>query len=158
VTADVLGNMTFSRNLTNWFTANGIDWYPHPQNPGTADWSEEYDGSAKLVVSGSPGSVHLLQATRTMLSAGDKLVVGLVAENMVHATLVVAIGTADYGGQYAQLVEPEDGEHQLVLDLNGHWQPGTMVMVALVCWPGNNATCYVTNIRQVRGNEPQQAE
>jgi hypothetical protein len=147
--ASVLGNMDFSSDLTNWYTANGVDWNAHPQTPGTVHWSSEYDGSAKMVVSGAPSSVDLFQGTREMLYASDKLVIDLVAENMTHATFAVQVGTDGYGGQSSQLTEPADGSHQLVVSLNGAYGPGTVVQLVLVCWPGENATCYVTNISSI---------
>jgi len=150
--ADVLENMDFSRDLSHWYTANGVDWNQHPQNPGTVNWSLSYDGSAKMVVSGTPGSVHLIQATHEMLTAADQLVIDVVTRGMYHATFIVEVGTDGHGGEYAQLVEPEDGEHQLVLSLEGAHRPGTMVKLVLVCWPGDDAACYVTNISHFRGD------
>jgi len=72
---------------------------------------------------------------------------------MDHATFFVEVGSPGHGGETgAQLVEPEDGEHQIVLSLDGAHRPGTMVKLVLVCWPGDDATCYVTDISHFRGD------
>jgi hypothetical protein len=144
-TAQVVLNSDFTTGLDNWYTANGLDWRQHPQTPGTVGWSSSYAGSAQMSVSGAPSSVNLFQAIGKDLAAGDELVFDVVTSGMTAATFAVQIGSDGNGGESVALVEPPDGQHQVVMTLSRPQARGTQLQVTLVTWPGA-ATCWVTSV------------
>ena len=98
-----------------------------------------------MSVSGAPSSVNLIQATGADLLPGDVLTFDFVTNGMTAAQFAVQIGNSENGGERAALVEPGDGQHQLVMRLARRHARGTMIQLTLVTWPGA-AICWVTEV------------
>ena len=143
-----LRNTEFTSDLGGWFTAYENSFPYHSANFGTVEWS---NGNAHFAVSGSPGVADLISFIGTVIYPGDEIKCRVTTSTMNSATFCLAIGGE--WQDFSQVVTTTDASttKDLVLVANKFYEPGTSILLHLVCWPGSGEA-WVDNVELIRGN------
>ncbi len=133
--ATLLQNMEFETDLTGW--SIGV---VNPLGSWDVQWSNEYGGSAKMYISGTPAQTNVSQATQIAMKSGDKITVDVFHSDMGNFS------------NWALVIEP--GETQVLLYGAGgsegydsitwtavrDYDPGTLISIGCAVWPGSSTT------------------
>ncbi|MEW6621291.1 MAG: hypothetical protein AB1422_18500 [bacterium] len=121
---------------------------------GKVSWSEEYEGSAKLSVSGAPGSINFWQKLPCDLKEYDCMEVEYAVKKPTHpiATWSMQIGPAKPHGhaQYIGVAPTKAGRY--IVQMPVYQIPfvkGTPFGIGFSVWPGKS-DIYVISIKLIR--------
>ncbi len=150
-----LENEEFTSSLEPWMTCFE-NRAGHSTTPGTAEWSSDYDGSAHLVVSGSPSVVGVGTQIGTTLYPGDTVWMRVTSTDMTgfgHTllTLGAALPTAEVPFQDIASVPDGAGTWDVALVCSYFHGPGTALVAMTVVWPGSGEV-WIDYIRLSRAD------
>lgn len=146
-----LPNQDFDEDLKGWFTA-----FENPISTvasfGTVEWSSDFNGSAHLTVSGAPGVADLITCINTTIYPGDIITCKVTTGNMKYAGIHLYIG--DYFNdinEHVDIIEVGNVTRVMRLVANKKYQPGTPILIHLVCWPGSGEA-WIHYLDLIRGD------
>ena len=128
----LLQNMEFDTDITGW-TVGMAD----PLGTWDLQWSEDYGGSVKMYVSGSPAQIDISKETQIAIMPGDQLTVDVYHTNM-----------GNFSGWFLQVDRfsvfrnqlTSEGHESLTWTADQYYDPGTLITVYSSVWPGSSTT------------------
>lgn len=146
--AALLQNMELETDLAGW-TIGAVD----PLGTWDVQWSEEYGGSAKMYISGSPAQTNISQEIQMAISAGDQLTVDVFHTDMGNfSNWALIIGAGDSRVLLDGAAGPE-GYDSITWTADKYYDPGTLITINSAVWPGSSTT-WVKGITYTPVPEP----
>jgi hypothetical protein len=148
--ASELQNGEFDRDLDGWlvFAAEADHArFRGGVRSGGAEWSPEYGGSCKVVVSGAPSSVDLQQTLRAYLPKGSTLIIEVVYAVGDGKGLTVFLG----GYDVERILDEADTQNRNIVRYvtQRDYFRGTPVNLHFAVWPGTRVF-FIKSIRLLK--------